>query len=866
MIVNKIKGAFHKSWSALFAFIIPVFLVTVSMVVLEVAPFGENSFIFGDANGYYINYISYYKTILAGEHSIFYSFAKGMGSNIFGAANYDITSPYMLLFLLFPKLEFCTCYTFSIIFMAGLTGLAMERLLNDVYGMKPGNLIFSTAYAMSGFCVVFNYNLLFMTGPLMLPVTLLGLRRLIKGQGYILYPVTIAYAVATHFQMGFGVCVGVLVCFAGVFYVKYYDWEGIRIKMLARFALGSLAGGLIAGFVWYPTLLSLQGGRAGQLNEDDFIFTANNVFLEMGSRLFTGANNTDQIIDGFPAIFVGIFVMALVILFFVTKEINIRQKQGVCGVLVFYLLSFYLKPLKNVLQGFTHANWFHFRYSYVFSCVLVLIAAEAYAHIRSVKHQEIKKTAAITVLATILIFSKEYDFIDGAFAAFDLAILFIMGGLVYIVIKGDISVSDLRLSGALLAITSIQLVANYILCNQSILDNWNTRVEDYKVAVESNDRYISAIKKTDDGFYRIENEKPRVDHSGNDGMFFDYFGVGYSGNNEKDFVADGVADLGLSRRAREITYYNRGTPAAMDSFMGIKYLISNQNLTDEKLYNNTGLGDDKSGIYENPYVLPIAILSDDGISEIYMGDEPDIFMIQNNIWKAMTSGTEDIFIPEDEKVFVAGGSDSNKTVEYTFKADRTGSVYLYDATGVSESYGSDKDVMQYVGYFHTGDTVTGSINLGEDGADTTNGGQVNRNLLIYYVNDDVLWDYSNILQNRDCTVKYESDTRLTGHLDCEKGQRLLLTIPYDEGWSLYIDGKKTKIEKTVDFLMSSPKLSAGEHDYELKYTLPGLNIGIMMLVSGVILMTGMALYPLFPRKKEESNQDYFSSNNDLSDS
>lgn len=852
MLVDRIKGAFHKSWSALFAFLLPAFLVTLSMVILKMAPFGDETLMFGDANGYYINYISYYKTILSGEHSIFYAFAKGLGSNVYGAAGYDITSPYMLLFMFFSRADYCKCYTFAVILMAALTGLAMERLLNDVYGAKLSNLLFSTAYAMSGFCVVFNYNLLFMTGPLMMPVALLGLRRLLRDEGVILYILAIAYAVATHFQMGFGVCVGVLICFLGIFYVKWKDWEGQRKIVLIRFGLASLAGGLVSGIVWYPTMLSLRGGRAGSLDENDFLFTANKIFYQMASRLYTGASNTDQIIDGFPAIFVGILAVALVILFYISPKVPLRHKQGACGVVVFYLLSFYLRPIKNILQGFTHANWFHFRYSYVFSCVILLIAAEAFSHIKETEIKEITKTASILVLGTIFVFSVEYDFIDGAYAVFDLALIFIMGGLVYCVLKSKNPISDTRVVGALLIVSSIQLVANYVLCNQATLDNWNTNEEEYENDVSVNEDLINTIKNYDDGFYRIENESPRVDHSGNDGMFFDYFGVGYSGNSERDFVADGVADLGLSRRAREITYYNTGTPAAMDSLMGIKYLISGGNIEDEKLYINTGLGNENRSIFENPYALPIAILSDGGISDVHMGEEPDKFLIQNNIWKAMTSGEEDVFIQEDEIVMASSGS--SDTIDYSFTADRDGAVYIYDGTGETESYGSDMDILQYVGCFNEGEAVSGSLFIGsENEVDTTYDGQVSRNVYFYYANEDALWDYSQKLKQRDCTVSYVSDTKLEGRVNSGKGQRLFFTIPYDEGWSLYLDGKKVAPKKTLDFLMASPELEEGDHEYELKYTLPGWYVGLGMLAAGLAIMVGMSVFKIVPRKKEESD-------------
>ena len=50
------------------------------------------------------------------------------------------------------------------------------------------------------------------------------------------------------------------------------------------------------------------------------------------------------------------------------------------------------------------------------------------------------------------------------------------------------------------------------------------------------------------------------------------------------------------------------------------------------------------------------------------------------------------------------------------------------------------------------------------------------------------------------------------------------SIPYDEGWSLKVDGEEYDYFKILNGLIGV-KLQPGEHKIEFKYKLPGLRTG-----------------------------------------
>ncbi|MBQ2644113.1 YfhO family protein, partial [bacterium] len=64
---------------------------------------------------------------------------------------------------------------------------------------------------------------------------------------------------------------------------------------------------------------------------------------------------------------------------------------------------------------------------------------------------------------------------------------------------------------------------------------------------------------------------------------------------------------------------------------------------------------------------------------------------------------------------------------------------------------------------------------------------------------------------------------------------LLLTIPYDNGWTARVDGKEVEIIKAYNALMTIP-VNKGEHIIELKFFPPKLIEGIIISLISLIFL------------------------------
>ena len=204
-------------------------------------------------------------------------------------------------------------------------------------------------------------------------------------------------------------------------------------------------------------------------------------FIQIFSKLFTGANSANEEIMGLPNIFCGILVVALVILFFMNRAISKRMKQAAAGVLIFYLLTFYIKAFTLAMHGFTHTNWFPYRYSYVFSFFLYGLHSSNHTF-RRCDAERYKTVWSNYNHRILIIFSTSYEFITGGEVLFDLCLLTLIWLLFR---KWKIYPDKYKRIGSiffLLLIVSINLFGNYVLSIKKLQkqDRWELNLGTYR--------------------------------------------------------------------------------------------------------------------------------------------------------------------------------------------------------------------------------------------------------------------------------------------------------------------------------------------------------------------------------------------------
>ena len=893
----------HKGLYIILSFLLPFALMVLALAWLKVAPFGDKTLVISDSNGLYINYSAYFGRLVKGLEGFTYSFEKGLGGNMMPHIGVTMLNPFTALFSLFPIRDYPIAYTLDSVLNLSLCGLTMYLLLADIHGHKLSNLFFSTTYALMGFNVANVFQILFFTAVHIFPLVVLGLRKLLKGKSPLLYILSLCYALVTSYYMGFMICVASVLLFFLYLWLYSAEVKGKKWKLFLRFALGSLCGGLLAAAVWLPSLLGIVGGRLEQTKITDFSFAENMPLPEIGAKLFTGANNVYELVNGLPNIYVGILPLALVILYFMNKKVNRRKKIAAGIALGFYILAFYITAFNMLMHGGTTTNWFNFRYSYIFSFLLLLIAAEEWEQLDTISIADCKKCGAFLLLAILIVFSKRYAFVIGGEIVLDFALLLVMFLAFYMHRKDAQKNTRRALQLIILFVTCFQLTLNYYISTKQLVDEdsiWSQTVPEYQETVDLVAPLADALTSNDPSFFRMEVNKQRSGNCGNDSMLYGFNGVGHGGSVERNFVRTGLNKLGVHRFDMR-NYYQEGIPAATDALLGLKYIIAQEDLAEEKHYQNATNYDDVEefkdqdnyDIYYNPDALPVAFLSQFKVEGVET-DFADVFENLNRTWAAISGIEHPVFIEESDIDFsahnlfddltitsddaralvekidaeaeaakeAASNSESRKKeeedkseppefsayIKYTWTAKQDGAVYTYNRGSLTEESGSQKPVLEYQGYYHKGDTVTGYIPVVSDYVNRVGFEEICGRFRAVYADLDALHASSEAVRARPCTIVKPRESKLYGEFTADARQKLLFTIPFDEGWTCLIDGKEAEIKKVLDVFMAvdAPE---GTHTYEMRFMPSGMKVG--MILSAIALLTTLCfvLIDALRRKK-----------------
>ena len=897
------ESGVRKALLILLSFLLPLIVILAALAGLKIAPFGDKTLVISDANGLYINTLAYAGRMLKGQESLLYSFKKTVGGNMTGLLNGILMTPFAFLFSLSEVRDYPVAFTFVSALNFSAAGLTMYLFLACLHGHKGSSLIFSTAYALMGFNVANVFQGCFFAASAILPLAAMGLVWLFRGRSPLLYILSIAYSLFSNAYFGFVVCVASVLFFFTGLWLKKEELEGRKLRLFIHYALSSLFGGLLAIVLWLPAFLSMQGGRLDQTSLADFSFGENMPFLEIGAKLFTGANSTSELVNGLPNIFVGILPLALALLFFLSRAVDRRKKAAAGFLLGFYLLSFWFVALNMLMHGGTVTNWFNYRYSYVFSFLLLCIAAELWEKLEEVPFGEMKRCLVYMLLAATVIFSKRYEFLKGGALILDFVLLLLIFLAWRMHVKRPEVNKRVLFDVIALILVCVNLFSNYYFCTQNILE-WGITLSDYRKTVEQVEPLVQAVRPQGTDFYRMEVNKQRSETCGNDPLLYGYNGVGHGGSNERDFVREGLNKLGVPWFDMR-SYYADGIPAATDDLLGIRYVIAAEDLTEEKGYLNVtnfaqaaaifGEQEEYTDLYQNADALSVAILAA-GDPEAVETDFADVFANLNAVWAALSGEEEPVFTEEENILFQArnysdpGALDAKTAreitayydaqtsstsasasasgssvsvslerpeglipedapeysayIEYSFTAGQDGRVYVYNRSFLSDRNGATAPTLSYLGTYAAGDTVTGYIPVSSSYVDRLTMEEVCGRLRVAYANDDTLHALCEAVKARPVTLEKEKETRLTGSFTAEAGQTLLFTVPWDGGWTLMVDGERTELKEVFGVFMAA-EVPAGTHSYTMTYVPAGFKTGL--LISAVTLVLTV-LYLVIGRK------------------
>ena len=303
-----------------------------------------------------------------------------------GLIAYYLASPLNLLSVLVPEGMLLGFFSMLVPVKLGLAGLFFAIFLDRIFQRRDwSTVLFACSYALCAWALGYQWNIMWLDTFALLPMVMLGMISLLQTRRFFLYTVTLFLSVASNYYIGFFTCIFVALCF---FAYEICYGQGFRRFLGAAGAmlLFSLLAIALTAFLEWPAYVAL-GTTNSSVNEFPTTFSLNiaseaswrGLLEAMGKVAGNTAGGLEPTFkEGLPNLYCGILPLLLLIQLFASKEVRLREKLCTLGMLVFFMLSFILRQLDYIWHGFHFTNMIPYRFSFLFSFVVLVMAYRGY--------------------------------------------------------------------------------------------------------------------------------------------------------------------------------------------------------------------------------------------------------------------------------------------------------------------------------------------------------------------------------------------------------------------------------------------------------------------------------------------------------
>ena len=814
--MNEKIAAFVKKnwiWSAL-AFGIPFVVSVIICAAIGIYPFGDNCILHVDMYHQYCPFFMEMQDKLTEGGSFLYSWNLGLGSDFVALYAYYLASPLNWLLLLCPKSLVIEFMTVTIWVKIALAGLFFFWYLREHFNLKneKGNyhtstvlpaLVFSTAYAFSGFVATYSWNIMWMDSIALVPLIILGLELLVKKNKPALYYVALAVSILSNFYISLIICIFLVLYFA----VLFLEQKKGKFMACVRFAWYSLLAGGTGAILLIPEAIVLSYAESADTTFPESLEWYFGIIEELSRLCTTAAPYTGN--NHWPNLYCGSFTVLLVVMYVFNKRIKWARKIPRLCLIVLFVVSFACNYLDYFWHGLRFPNSLPGRQSFLFIFIMLVVGYETLIKRKGNKLWHVLVSMAIC-FGIFIASSVKTDASITDPLAFILTGIFIAAyGICFVLHRIGTKQIRMMIKGFVFSLAMGEILLNMAITGFYSLSrtSYLAKMEDYQLLLELADADAGENK-----FYRVEDYERKTK---NDDALY-----GYSSGT----IFSSLMNIDVSRfyqsvymeGGRNYYCYNGATPV-ISSMLSVKYMLSDNNQGNNALRELIATSGDYY-LYKNKYCLPLGfMMQEEAIDSWYYTSGQKVNHI-NQLGEAL--GVEEkMLTKEDVYMEVKKGTTSVTVAEagiYYANYSKCGADNLNIRINDGAITRYNKTTHRYL--FELGECQPG------DQIMITNSKEEEIPFTVYKLNLAAVNDAYEMLNQQTMVMEEYTDTSIKGSIDVAEAGRLILSIPNEEGWTLYVDGKETEILDFKDVFISV-YLEEGQHDIELKYMTPGLKFG-----------------------------------------
>ncbi len=858
---------FENRFCAL-AFFCAAVIMALVFYCFDMVPFGDVTILRMDLyHQYGPLFAELYERVRNGQ-SLVYSWNTALGGTFLGNFFNYLASPLLVVIFFFNHVNLPDAIALMVLLKASFAAAFFTYFLRKSQGRNDHvTAAFGVLYAFCGFFIAYYWNVMWIDAMALFPLVMLGIERIMDSRRFLLYSVTLAIVMISNYYMAMMVCIFSVLYFLTRYGAVYAGEDKLDAKKRGfsirnsrfltsgfTFALASVAAAGLAFFALLPTIYVLKNCSATSGTFPSEMKIYYNVFDFLANHLAS----VDPTIrssgnDVLPNVYCGILTVMLIPLFLLSRTIRVREKISYVLLLAVLYFSFNINYANYVWHGFHFPNDLPYRFSFMYSFILLCLAFRAICRIREFSGRELILTG-IGVLAFIVLVQK-----SGSKNVTDNTILISMAfTFVYTLVLA--AMRNKRFQAGSIAL----LLLCCVISEAAIADTDNYSMNQTKANYSGDYEDFADLKTKLDNYngdkmYRMELSSLRTRM---DPAWYNYQGISTFSSMAPEKLSNLQSHLGMYGNFINSFTYHPQTPI-YNAMMGLKYVVKKKDsagLENEDIYT-LRVQNKTYEAYENNYCLPVAFCVN-SLVENWNDSESNPFVVQADFLRR-ASFADGVYLPMivtdvycdnlmnvSEDDLMAGHADLTKTtagsygaLTATIEAAETQNCYLYVKSGAVDTVyvnGDTLNVTQSIdeayildlGKLQKGETVEVEIPMKDD-SDT---GSVTFHA--YGFDLDAFEEGFKALWDGRLRITSFTETRIEGDLTAQAEQFLFTSIPYDAGWHVYIDGKQVPRKdylKIADALLAV-RLDRGEHHVMMEYSPAGLYEGGFISVLTILCL------------------------------
>ena len=853
----------------------------------------------GDLPNQYLSFFQYYRHLVLGNWaSAGYTFSNGLGGDMAGNIAYYVLSPLNFIVFLFPANKINIAVYVIILFKLGLMSGTFTWLILKWFNFKyqAYAIFLGIAYSLSGYSVAYAGNVMWFDGLILLPLITYALVRGIKTNKWLAYSILLACAIIFNYYIGYMICIFMVIIFLAYTINNFKDIR-LFFHQFLNFAISSIISGLISAIVLLPTLFNLSSNKLAQ---SDFNSDFNIKLLITGgktvSRLFIGDTYND-----WPPIFVGTLAAIIFIIYFIDSRNSVKARITNLIIGIMFVLSIIVRPLYLFWHGGQQTIAYPYRFSFLIVFWILLLAAKELSYQDFKRKDRIIATTIYLLLSLMTVYIRRRIGPNNFYEWIAVALVLLFGLLIYfsnknfvriiLILVGLVELSGNAYTGLSHLGMKSDYYPRYVAENNEIIskipaaDKTGRIAKNYELNNDRGEGYTFNYRGVEEF---SSNNDSRISSLMTDLGFstFRYFYYYQTGTvvtdaifNVKSFINSSLTNQSISpeyvnyglrddlktrpvilKQGDKTVYRNETLPFAFAGNLSNKLKFKDENpVYNQNLVLNS-LTQSKSNVLD--YSTKKARITTNNLSVKY--GTVKYHVIKKH--KKITKRTE-------QKYFTIKRYDKERpgTMSFTYdnlKPNQVGyirfSKNLMQLVLPLNNYQWNKNP-DYRPPFSL--TINGKQVQLQEYTDQLIGVQADKNgkvdikmtidgkggkfILKYpkFVNIDFSALHDKVKKARNREMKFTSfkDGYVAGKVTIDKSQNLVTTIPYSKGWQAKVDGKPVKINRTLGVFIGL-KMKPGTHQITLKYRTPGVLVGAILSIIGII---SLIVFTLFLKKNKK---------------